>query len=124
LKQYGSGKVINSLLKADAVCSDQCCGEAGTLAVACPGIAGKIRARKEEETARAKEKIFAREGRGAEKILTSCPSCLQGLSRQEEVTGLKADYIVIELTRLLKGNGWQEEFMRIIKEGVIERVLI
>ncbi|NOS35853.1 MAG: DUF3683 domain-containing protein [Deltaproteobacteria bacterium] len=124
LKQYGSGKVINSLLKADAVCSDQCCGEAGTLAVACPGIAGKIRARKEEETARAKEKIFAREGRGAEKILTSCPSCLQGLSRQEEVTGLKADYIVIELIRLLKGNGWQEEFMRIIKEGGIERVLI
>ncbi|MCP3677890.1 MAG: DUF3400 domain-containing protein, partial [Deltaproteobacteria bacterium] len=124
LKQYGSGKVINSLLKVNAEGSDQCCGEAGTLAIACPNIAGKIRACKEEETARAKKRFFTREGREAEKMLTSCPSCLQGLSRQEEVTGLKADYIVIELIRLLKGNGWQEEFMRKIKRNGIERVLI
>lgn len=124
LKQYGSGKVIEEVLKADAVCSDQCCGEAGTLAVACPGIAGKIRARKEDETERAKKRLFTRDGRRAEKILTSCPSCLQGLSRQEEVTGLKADYIVIELIRILKGAGWQEEFIRDIKGGGIERVLI
>ncbi|MFQ5586499.1 MAG: FAD-binding and (Fe-S)-binding domain-containing protein [Thermodesulfobacteriota bacterium] len=124
LKQYGSEKVIGKLLKADAVCSAQCCGEAGTLAVACPDIAGKIRARKEEETAAARERLTSRRGRGARKMLTSCPSCLQGLSRQEGVTGLKADYIVVELIRLLRGEEWQEEFLRSVKQDGIERVLI
>ena len=31
------------------------------------------------------------------KILTSCPSCLQGLSRYHDDTGVQADYIVVEI---------------------------
>jgi Fe-S oxidoreductase len=33
------------------------------------------------------------------KILTSCPSCLQGLSRYSEDAGTTADYIVVEMAR-------------------------
>jgi Fe-S oxidoreductase len=33
---------------------------------------------------------------GDVKVLTSCPSCLQGLKRYHDETELDADYIVVE----------------------------
>jgi len=121
LKRHGSETVIESLLGAPSVQSAECCGEAGTLAVAHPVIAGKIRARKEEEMAKAKAKLVGDE---PAKILTSCPSCLQGLSRLEGETEVKADYIVIELIRHLKGEDWQQQFIETVKQGGIERILM
>ncbi|MDX8395690.1 MAG: DUF3400 domain-containing protein, partial [Mariprofundaceae bacterium] len=121
LKRHGSESVIQSLLGAESKESANCCGEAGTLAVASPEIAGKIRARKEEEMARVKATLI--EDKPA-KILTSCPSCLQGLSRIEGETEIKADYIVVELARQLYGDQWEDEFVKRIKQGGIERVLM
>ncbi|MFQ5581888.1 MAG: DUF3683 domain-containing protein [Mariprofundaceae bacterium] len=121
LKRHGSEAAIDALLGSESVMSAECCGEAGTLAVAHPEIAGKIRARKEEEMAKAKAQL---DGDGQQKILTSCPSCLQGLSRLEGETGVDADYIVIELARHLKGETWQQDFVKRVKNGGIERVLM
>ncbi|MDQ6959567.1 MAG: DUF3400 domain-containing protein, partial [Mariprofundaceae bacterium] len=121
LKRHGSETAIRALLGAPSVQSAECCGEAGTLAVAHPVIAGKIRARKEEEMAKAKAKLT--EDTPA-KILTSCPSCLQGLSRLEGETDVKADYIVVELIRHLKGENWQQKFIETVKQSGIERVLM
>ncbi len=125
LKRHGTGAAIQSLLGQTAVASDQCCGEAGTMAVATPAIAGKIRARKEEEIAKSKAVLDARgDAGGAQKILTSCPSCLQGLSRLEGGSGVEADYIVVELAKHLMGEDWQERFVERVKRGGIERVLM
>jgi FAD/FMN-containing dehydrogenase/Fe-S oxidoreductase len=124
LKYFGPEKVIKTLLNAEAENPEQCCGEAGTLAVSRPDISGKIRARKEEEIEKSKNKLIAQTNGKPEKILTSCPSCLQGLSRIEKVTGLEADYIVVELARLLKGENWQQEFLDKVKRGGIEEVLM
>ncbi|TLS69285.1 DUF3683 domain-containing protein [Mariprofundus erugo] len=121
LKRHGTQAAIGSLLGSQAVKSEQCCGEAGTLAVANPAIAGKIRARKEEEMARASAQL---PGVEPQKILTSCPSCLQGLSRLEGQTAVEADYIVVELARHLHGEGWQQAFVDKVKNGGIERVLM
>jgi len=121
LKHRGSAAAIDSLLGKQSVESTQCCGEAGTLAVASPAIAGKIRARKEESMELAVEQLS---GDDKAKILTSCPSCLQGLSRLESVTGVEADYIVIELARHLKGENWQRDFIKQVKNGGVERVLM
>jgi len=123
LKQHGSATAIHSLLGKDAVKSDQCCGEAGTLAVASPDIAGKIRMRKEEEMLKA-SLLLSAQGDEAQKVLTSCPSCLQGLSRLQGETGVEADYIVVELVRQLHGEDWQNSFIERIKRGGIERVLM
>jgi len=123
LKRHGSKAVIESLLSKPSVESEQCCGEAGTLAVASPDIAGKIRARKEEEMQKASEKL-ALVGEGEQKILTSCPSCLQGLSRLEGESGVEADYIVVELIKQLRGDDWQQDFVQRVKDGGIERVLM
>ncbi len=91
------------------------------MAVAHPEIAGKIRARKEEQMAITKAKL---PGKAEQKILTSCPSCLQGLSRLEDQSGVDADYIVVELAKHLHGEDWQKKFIQKVKNGGIERVLM
>jgi hypothetical protein len=64
---------------------------------------------------------------GNVKILTSCPSCLQGLSRY---TGdlnnglLEADYIVVEMANQILGPDWMPEYVERANEGGIERVLV
>jgi Fe-S oxidoreductase len=58
------------------------------------------------------------------KILTSCPSCLQGLSRFSGDTGAQADYIVVELARKLLGEDWMPAFVARANQGGIERVLL
>ena len=56
-------------------------------------------------------------------MLTSCPACLQGLSRYREDTGVEADYIVIEMANHLLGEGWQKEFISQAQSGGVEKVL-
>jgi hypothetical protein len=61
------------------------------------------------------------------KILTSCPSCLQGLSRfgQDLNSGLlQADYIVVEMARQILGPTWLEDYVAKANQGGIERVLV
>ena len=123
LKRHGSEAVIASLLNKPSVASEECCAEAGTLAVAHPEISGKIRARKEEKMREASEKLQLL-GDEEQKLLTSCPACLQGLSRLEDVSGVKSDYIVVELVKQLHGDDWQKMFVERIKDGGIERVLM
>ena len=61
------------------------------------------------------------------KILTSCPSCLQGLKRFEgdlQNGLLEADYIVVEMARLILGPTWLEDYVGRANAGGIERVLV
>ena len=57
------------------------------------------------------------------RLLTSCPSCLQGLSRFEPDTGVKADYIVVEMARHLLGPDWMRDYVEKVNRGGVERVL-
>ena len=57
-------------------------------------------------------------------MLTSCPSCLQGLSRYEGDTGMEADYIVVEMARHVLGQSWLEDYVKAANAGGIERVLV
>jgi len=89
-----------------------------------------VRFRKEEEL-RSDEVALRATGSVAAganvKILTSCPSCLQGLSRfQDDMqTGLlEADYIVVEMARLILGESWMQDYVARANAGGIERVLV
>lgn len=62
--------------------------------------------------------------KGEIKILTSCPSCLQGLSRYDNDSGTTADYIVVEMAKHLLGNNWLADYVRKANQGGIERVLL
>jgi FAD/FMN-containing dehydrogenase/Fe-S oxidoreductase len=117
-------KTVRALVGDDAVKSDRCCGESGTLAVSRPDISTQVRFRKQEELLKGDAALRSDGFTGDVKVLTSCPSCLQGLSRYEGDTGMDADYIVVEMARHILGEGWMEEYVRRANAGGIERVLV
>jgi FAD/FMN-containing dehydrogenase/Fe-S oxidoreductase len=104
--------------------NDRCCGEAGTLAVARPDISTQIRFRKEEEMIKGADKLRADGFDGDVKILTSCPACLQGLSRFKDDANTDADYIVVEMAKHLLGENWLVDYVGRANDGGIERVLV
>lgn len=57
-------------------------------------------------------------------MLTSCPACLQGLSRYDDDSGASAHYVVVEMARHLPGPEWLADCVRRAKSGGIERVLV
>jgi len=104
--------------------SERCCGEAGTLAVSRPDVSTQVRFRKQEELARDEARLRADGYAGPVKVLTSCPACLQGLSRFSGDTSLQAEYLVVELARHVLGEQWLEGFVAAAREGGVERVLL
>jgi Fe-S oxidoreductase len=124
MKTYAPKKVVNELMgRQDIEVNDRCCGESGTFAASRPDVATQVRFRKEEEMRKGAELARAG-GPGPVKVLTSCPSCLQGLSRFDDDAGTSADYIVVEMARHLLGEGWMRDFVDKANRGGIERVLL
>jgi Fe-S oxidoreductase len=120
-------KTVNSLVTTEdgaaILKNERCCGESGTLAVTRPDISTQVRFRKEIEMRKGADDL--REGfDGQVKVLTSCPSCLQGLSRFDEDSGTKADYIVVEMASHILGENWMSDYVNNANTGGIERVLV
>ncbi len=128
MKQQDPLKTVNSLITTvDAQKiekNDRCCGESGTLAVTRPDVSTQVRFRKEAEMSKGADKLRADGFEGDIKILTSCPSCLQGLSRFNDDAGTDADYIVVEMARHLLGANWMPDYVARANNGGIERVLV
>ena len=74
--------------------------------------------------AAAPSKLRADGHAGEVKVLTSCPSCLQGLKRYNDDAELDADYIVVEIAKHLLGADWMADYVRRANAGGIERVLV
>ena len=89
-----------------------------------PDIATQVRIRKQKEMERGAARLRADGFEGEVKVLTSCPSCLQGLKRYDDDSGTDADYIVVEMARHLLGADWLEQYVRRANAGGIERVLV
>jgi Fe-S oxidoreductase len=126
MKTYDPQKTASTLMGTDVPLNDRCCGEAGTFAVSRPDIATQVRFRKEEEINKGVTELTGEPvaKKGKVKMLTSCPACLQGLSRYREDTGVEADYIVIEMANHLLGDNWQKGFIEKARAGGIEKVLL
>ncbi len=123
-------KTVKALLGDKVVQSERCCGEAGTLALNRPDVSTQVRFRKEEEIRKGEAELRTLGGldaKGNIKILTSCPACLQGLSRfgDDLQNGLlEADYIVVEMANQILGDQWMPDYVRKANLGGIERVLV
>ncbi|NDP37572.1 MAG: FAD/FMN-binding oxidoreductase [Rhodoferax sp.] len=123
-------KTVKALLGNNVIQSERCCGESGTLALNRPDVSTQVRFRKEEEILKGEAQLRAQGLLGAKenvKILTSCPACLQGLSRFGEDLNnglLEADYIVVEMANQILGKAWMPEYVRQANDGGIERVLV
>ena len=95
-----------------------------TFAITRPDVATQVRFRKEIEMKKGAEKLRADGFKGDVKILTSCPSCMQGLKRYNDDAELDADYIVVEIARHVLGENWLPDYVRQANSGGIERVLV
>jgi Fe-S oxidoreductase len=136
MKLHNPVKVAGALLGKEVLLSDRCCGESGTLAVTRPDVSTQVRFRKQQEiengmkilgaggTAQAGPPGSMGTAQGTTKLLTSCPSCLQGLSRYREDAAIEADYIVVELARHILGEKWLDGYVSAANAGGIERVLL
>ena len=130
-------QTVKALVGENVIKSDRCCGESGTLGVTRPDISTQVRFRKEEELRKNEVELRQRmEALGSApaattagniKILTSCPSCLQGMVRYGDDLQnglLEADYIVIEMARTILGEQWLPDYVALANQGGIERVLV
>ena len=131
-------KTVKALLGDNVLKNERCCGESGTLGVTRPDISTQVRFRKEEELQKGEAELKKLIGNAAVgvgavpqngnvKILTSCPSCLQGLSRyQDDMKNglLEADYIVVEMANQMLGKEWLQTYVDSANHGGIERVLV
>ncbi|WP_186118366.1 DUF3683 domain-containing protein [Burkholderia gladioli] len=139
IKTMDPVKLVNELMGAEKdgyqiTKNDRCCGESGTLAVTRPDVSTQIRFRKEEEIRKGAARLrnipvvsgdgASGAGEAEVKILTSCPSCLQGLSRYNEDANIEADYIVVEIARNVLGENWMADYVARANNGGIERVLV
>ena len=132
-------KTVKALVGPNVLKNERCCGESGTLGVTRPDISTQVRFRKEEELKKGETALRAMMANSKDspglsaaaqanvKILTSCPSCLQGLKRFEDDMNsglLEADYIVVEMARLMLGEDWLQAYVAKANAGGIERVLV
>jgi Fe-S oxidoreductase len=129
MKQQDPMKTVKALVGPQVLKSDRCCGESGTLGVTRPDVSTQVRFRKEEELRKGEAALREMNGQmaGNVKILTSCPSCLQGLSRYGDDLQnglLEADYIVVEMARHILGENWMPAYVQAANQGGIERVLV
>ena len=130
MKQQEPMKTVKALMGDNVIESKRCCGESGTLGVTRPDISTQVRFRKEEELLKGEAALRSSGALAPQanvKILTSCPSCLQGLSRfgDDMKNGLlEADYIVVEMAKHILGENWMPEYVSAANAGGIERVLV
>ena len=123
-------KTVRALLGDNVIQSDRCCGESGTLALNRPDISTQVRFRKEEEIRKNETQLREQGGLAPKaniKMLTSCPACLQGLSRYGDDLKnglLEADYIVVEMANQILGDQWMPDYVKRANNGGIERVLV
>lgn len=121
IKTMNATQMASSLMGQKVVLSDRCCGESGMFAVKRPDIATQVKFRKQEEI----EKNLKELPQGEPvKMLTSCPACLQGLSRYTDDNNMPADYIVIEMAKHILGENWLDEFVKKANNGGVEKVLL
>jgi Fe-S oxidoreductase len=124
MKVYKPLDVVSGLMGSDVPLNDRCCGESGTLAMSRPDISTQVRFRKEQEMRKGADALRADGFDGRVKVLTSCPSCLQGLSRFGDDAGTDADYIVVEVAKHVLGANWLADYVDRANRGGIERVLV
>ena len=122
-------KTVNALIRpadgSDVVLTERCCGESGTFAVGRPDIATQVRFKKEEDIMKNKARVSNGSFCGSVKILTACPGCLQGLSRYDESTGTRAEFLVVEMAHLRLGDHWLSDFLnKAVDGGGMEKVLV
>ncbi len=108
----GEGVQIVKRMINDVVRVNNCCSEAGTLAISRPDISYAMMKRKRESIENVMEaKGINGENNGNTPIITNCPSCISGLGRNRDI-GIEPKHIAVLLAEKIGGTAWEEDFTR------------
>ncbi|MBU2643255.1 DUF3683 domain-containing protein [bacterium] len=88
-----------------------CCSEAGTMALSRPDIANALRERKGDALRDMQEKMP-----DTRKILTNCPSCIQGLGRNRSKQ-MQPRHIAVDLAEKTGGPNWATELHVLLRNS-------
>jgi Fe-S oxidoreductase len=116
LKLYGQEKTFQALYGQCAVEIPDCCGEAGTLALSRPDISNTLRVRK-------RNNITAAAGEGDIEILTTCPSCVLGLSKTGNGRSVTGKSLIVYNAEHFFGKDWKKQFIRTVKKNGVEKII-
>jgi FAD/FMN-containing dehydrogenase/Fe-S oxidoreductase len=117
LNHYGYRKTIHSLFGQEALDIPNCCGEAGTLALSRPDIAGALRERK-------RASILGMADGAASEVMTTCPSCVMGIAKNSSIHGITCKSLVVYAAEQYLGKNWQMDFIRDLKRQEVEKILL
>lgn len=153
MAQHSPVKVVAALTGLEVTLIDRCCSEAGTFALAHPEPANQARLGKERVVKRAMGIPLGdtsspsdkkdQKPRGAApnlafplpgqtvppptqhpfRMMTSCPSCYQGLSRIGHPLGISTDFLVIFLARKILGEQWRKDFLEKMATKNVQPIL-
>lgn len=96
-------EVISSAFGARVTAVPNCCSESGTMALSRPDISGAMLTKKTQALEKALEKAQATQ------ILTNCPSCISGLSRNGAKLNLHSMHLSEKLALSIGGDRWEDE---------------
>lgn len=119
IKSLGVNKTFDNILGKKPVTVPNCCGEGGTMSLSTPAISNSLRSRKSYNIYSAlerKEKVT---------VLTTCPSCVQGLSKINGRSGVTGKALSVYIAETFLGKNWKRKALSDIrkKEG-IERIIL
>ncbi len=119
MKSIGTENTFKSILGVSPVLIPNCCGEGGTMSLSTPDISNSLRKRKSDN-------ILNITGKKTEyKIITTCPSCVQGLSRINGKLSVKGEALAVHLAEIFLGKHWKKKFLQdVVKNDGIERIIL
>jgi len=124
IKNYSPIQLTKNLMGKNVILSDRCCAESGLFAIARPDISSQSKFRKLEVLHENIERLGKFYDPQNTKVLTSCPSCLQGLTRYTTDIEMTPYYIISELADNLLGDNWKGKYLKEIKQKGIEKILL
>ncbi|HPB81050.1 MAG TPA: DUF3683 domain-containing protein [Spirochaetota bacterium] len=116
LKHYGYETTLHSVVGATPELVPYCCGEGGTLALSTPLLSNSLRNRKVTD-------ITPMINGKNTLLLTTCPSCYQGLSKMRSRIPVTVKPMVVYFAETFLGNNWKRKFLRDVKRGGFENIL-
>jgi FAD/FMN-containing dehydrogenase/Fe-S oxidoreductase len=119
LKSMGVDRTFNTILGNKPITAPNCCGEGGTMSLSTPSISNSLRERKAFNISAMldkKENIT---------VITTCPSCVQGLSKINNKTSVTGKAMSVYLAEIFLGRGWKKNFLSsVVKKEGIERIIL
>jgi Fe-S oxidoreductase len=59
---------------------------------------------------------------GEHEILTTCPSCVAGLSKQWNGRQVTGKSLIVRVAEEQIGSGWERDALRMLKKGAVAKI--